>query len=210
MSRREHITSQSYIDWLKSLGCVFYAPLIQGDTRDYISGQDIVISNGTVTWDNSENAYKFYGPAALNSYIASWRNLDMDLNINNLTLSYLFEVKGNNSNIVPICLGGRNFCTTSLSTGSIGIWFKYATTVSNITPRTQWWYTNGNVSSSFPNGYNRGSNPIVVSSAAKSSVECNSSGSYSSIINRTYYMRNAYIFNRALSQNEIKQIQQIP
>ena len=41
MPKREHTTAQSYIDWLKSLGCVFYAPLIQGDTRDYISGQDI-------------------------------------------------------------------------------------------------------------------------------------------------------------------------
>jgi len=208
--KREHTTSQSYIDWLRSMGCVFYAPLIQGDTRDYISGQDIVISNGTVTWDNSENAYKFYGPYALNSYIASWRNLDMDLNINNLAYSMLCEVKGNNSNIVPICLGGRNNVTMNLATGYINTWFKLATSLPNVSPRTQWWYTDGNISTSFPNGYNRGNNPIVAPSAAKYSVECNSSGNYSSGLNRTYYMRNAYIFNRALSQDEIKQIQQIP
>jgi len=29
MSRREHITEQSYIDWLKSLGCMFYAPFTE-------------------------------------------------------------------------------------------------------------------------------------------------------------------------------------
>lgn len=207
--RREHYKSQSYIDWLKSLGCVFYAPLIQGDTKDYISGQPMTIIDGTVSWDNGESAYKFYGPTSLNSYIANWQGLDMNLDINNLAISYLFEVKGNNSNIVPICLGGRQFTTTSIATGYTNTWFKYATAMSNISPRTQWWFTNGNVSTTFPNGYNRGNNPIVVNPTAKSNVECNSSGSYSYILNTTLFMRNAMIFNRALTQDEIRQIQQI-
>ena len=212
MAKREHITSQSYIDWLKSLGCVFYAPLIQGDTRDYISGQDLVVSNGTVTWAISENAYQFYGPYSLNNFIASWKNLNLDIDINNFSSSWMCEVKGNNSNIVPICFGGRNFAQ-AISTGYINQWFKWATTIpasDGVTPRYQYWYTNGNYSSSFPSGYNRGTSPTVLGSAAKLSVECNPSGTYSSIINRTYYMRSVYIFNRQLSRDEIKEIQQIP
>ena len=60
MSRREHITSQSYIDWLKSLGCVFYAPLTEFETRDLISGSQMQQgNNGTVTWDANEQAWFF-------------------------------------------------------------------------------------------------------------------------------------------------------
>lgn len=211
MPKREQTKSDSYIDWLKSMGCVFYAPLSQGDTRDYISGQDLVVSNGTVTWSVNENAYQFYGPYSLNNFIASWQNLNLDIDTNNFAGSWMYEVKGNNVNIVPICFGGRNFAQ-NISTGYINQWFKWATTIpasDGVTPRYQYWYTDGNYSSLYPSGFNRGTSPTVLGSAAKLSVECNPSGSVSYILNRTYYMRNIMVFNRQLSQNEVKQVQNI-
>ena len=43
--RREHELEQSYIDWLKSLGCVVYLPLSEGDLQDKISGNTLVVNN---------------------------------------------------------------------------------------------------------------------------------------------------------------------
>lgn len=208
MAKREHHTAQSYIEWLKSLGCVFYAPLTNGDLTDHISGQPLVVTNGTVTWDSVENAYKFYGPNTLNTYIAHWQNLNLNLDTSNLAGSWMCEVNGDNSNIIPICFGGRNFAQ-SIITGNINQWFKWATTLPNVAPRKQWWYTDGEPSSLFPNGYDRGSSPIVLTSAAQYSVECNPSGSSSLIMNKTYYMRNAMIFNRELTQQEVRDVQGI-
>lgn len=93
MSKRHHCPSQSYVDWLKSLGCVFYAPLIEGDTRDYISGQDITIIR-SVTWNLSENAYYFqFTSTSQYGSIAEWNGLNMPLTINNLAYGYMCEIK---------------------------------------------------------------------------------------------------------------------
>lgn len=53
-----------------------------------------------------KNAYKFYGPTS-STYLASWNNLDMNLNIGNLSFTYLYELWMINSLILPIVLGGR-------------------------------------------------------------------------------------------------------
>lgn len=69
--KREHITSQSYIDWLRSLGCIVYLPLsADGDLQDRISGIDIVQDNGSFQWNASKQMYQFnvpstYGGAAV-------------------------------------------------------------------------------------------------------------------------------------------------
>lgn len=60
--RREGTSGQSYIDWLKSLGCVFYAPLTQGDFTDHIGGttgspyNDTALNN--LQWNSSVGAYR--------------------------------------------------------------------------------------------------------------------------------------------------------
>lgn len=60
MSRRNYKVEQSYIDWLKSLGCVLYLPLTQGDLQDKISGAYLIANQGaSITWDNSKGAYHF-------------------------------------------------------------------------------------------------------------------------------------------------------
>ena len=62
--RREHTTPQGggYLDWLKSLGCVFYAPLDQENgLKDLISGITGCFpsgnTNSTVTWDPALQMY---------------------------------------------------------------------------------------------------------------------------------------------------------
>lgn len=56
---------QSYIDWLKSLGCLVYLPLsADGDLQDRISGLSLQLTgNGSMVWDNAEQMYKITTPA---------------------------------------------------------------------------------------------------------------------------------------------------
>lgn len=45
MSRREHITSQSYIDWLRSMGCILWLPFASAnDFKDRISGNSLTLT----------------------------------------------------------------------------------------------------------------------------------------------------------------------
>lgn len=64
--RREHSKEQSYIDWLKSLGCVLYLPLSEnGDLTDRISGLTIQLTgDGSMTWDSTQQMYKFKTPSS--------------------------------------------------------------------------------------------------------------------------------------------------
>lgn len=57
---REQIASQSYIDWLKSLGCLVYLPLsANGDLQDRISGLSLQLTGqGSMVWDNAQHMYK--------------------------------------------------------------------------------------------------------------------------------------------------------
>lgn len=64
--RREAIKPQSYIDWLKSLGCVFYAPLIV-DTIDIINNQNATRNGNAGTFN--ANGYNVSGGTTL-----SWAN----------------------------------------------------------------------------------------------------------------------------------------
>lgn len=63
--KREHIKSESYIDWLKSLGCVLFLPLTYGDLQDKISGSHMAYTgNGAqLYWSSSESMYVFTGPS---------------------------------------------------------------------------------------------------------------------------------------------------
>lgn len=64
---REHITSQSYIDWLKSLGCVLWLPFAEdGDLNDRISGNDLQRGSDTTgyfAWDNNQQMMYFHAPS---------------------------------------------------------------------------------------------------------------------------------------------------
>ena len=60
--RREHKSEQSYIDWLKSLGCVVYLPLSEGDLEDKISGMELIQDTGSFAWNQNKQMYQFNTP----------------------------------------------------------------------------------------------------------------------------------------------------
>lgn len=63
--KREHYKEQSYIEWLKSLGCLVYLPLsADGDLQDRISGIDIVRDIGSFQWNTTKQMYQFNVPAS--------------------------------------------------------------------------------------------------------------------------------------------------
>lgn len=212
--RKEHTqTEQSYIDWLKSLGCVFYAPLTEGDTTDHISGQQLIMSNGTFTWNRNKQAYQFNGPGSIKQYIASWNNLDMDLDVNNFGGSWMWETCiVNASALSPYTFGGRQFAQAVTINDQGYAWRKWATTLDKsdgVTHRLQFWYFDGIVVSSYPNGYDRGVAPTVLTNEAKIRVECNNVGTIWGYTQAQYCMRNAMIFNTVLTNDQIRQVQQI-
>ena len=60
--KREH-TQDSYIDWLKSIGCLVYLPLGLDDTRDYISNTYLQNGTGSFTYNASKQMYQFTVPS---------------------------------------------------------------------------------------------------------------------------------------------------
>ena len=216
MSRREHITSQSYIDWLKSLGCVFYAPLTEFETRDLISGSQMQQgNNGTVTWDANEQAW-FFQDLYANVYdvVASWQNLSLPFDISNIGFSLCYEINiyqnGYDSYfgaVIPLVSGGRTIALNArYATSQSHIWYKVAQVFPKYegTSRYSYTYSDGNIVSSV----NRGTTRYTGNSLTNTRVDSNyrNSNFYSGA---KYYMRNAMIFNAALTQTQIREIQQI-
>lgn len=92
--KREHITEQSYIEWLKSLGCVFYVPLdYNNGLKDLISGSQMQQgNNGSVTWDSNEQAWYFQDLYAnVHDVVASWQNLSLPFDITNIGYTQMQE-----------------------------------------------------------------------------------------------------------------------
>ena len=218
MSRREHITSQSYIDWLKSLGCVFYAPLTEFETRDLISGSQMQQgNNGAVTWDANEQAW-FFQDLYANVYdvVASWQNLSLPFDITNIGFTLLYELNiyrdGIDSSyfgaVIPLILGGRTIALNArYVTSQLHTWYKVAQVFPKYegVSRYSYSYSNGNVVQSV----NRGSTRYTGNSLTNTRVDSNYRNSQT-YRNAKYYMRNAMVFDAALTQAQIREIQQIP
>ena len=217
--RREHNTEQSYIDWLTSLGCVFYAPLTEFETRDLISGSQMQQgNNGTVTWDATEQAWYFEDlNASTYDVVASWQNLSLPFDITNIGFSLCYEINiyknGNiyNSNymgiMLPIVLGGRTVAfNAQYATSQLHIWYKVAQVFPKYEGmnRYSYIYSDGNV----VNSYNRGNTRYIGNALTNTRVDSNNrnSNNYSSC---KYYLRNAMFFDANLTRTQIREIQQI-
>lgn len=74
--RREHNIETSYIEWLKSIGCLIYLPLSDnGDLQDRISGLSLQLTGqGSMIWDNVQQRYKLTSPSSYNQYVAKLDN----------------------------------------------------------------------------------------------------------------------------------------
>lgn len=77
--KREHKSEQSYIDWLKSLGCLVWMPL-HGDFQDRISGLYLTpTGSGSMSYNSNEDMCHFktpstYGGSSNTSYVAFLEN----------------------------------------------------------------------------------------------------------------------------------------
>lgn len=215
--RREGLTQQSYIDWLKSMGCVFYAPLTEFDSSDNISGQPMQQgNNGTVTWDSNEGAW-FFQDLYPNTYdvVASWQGLTLPFDTTNIGFSLCYEIKivqdGIDSSyfgaIIPLVLGGRTVALNArYVTSQLHTWYKVAQVFPKYegVSRYSYAYSNGNVVQSA----NRGSTRYAGNSLTNTRVDSNYRNSQA-YRNAKYYMRNAMVFDAALTQAQIREIQNI-
>lgn len=109
MSRRQHfLNDESYTDWLKSIGCLIYLPLSQGDLQDKITGNYLTLSgNGSLTWDNSQQMYLCTTPSS-DGYVAS---LPFPYNYSDFTEDQFTKYW----TYKRVTTSG-NFCSTSYST----------------------------------------------------------------------------------------------
>ena len=76
MSKREYMAQQSYIDWLKSLGCVFYCTFdgITG-TYDLINNKPLILSGyGSIAYDSGKDMYRITTPSGQGQDIGYWNN----------------------------------------------------------------------------------------------------------------------------------------
>lgn len=70
--KREHKSEQGYIDWLKSIGCLIYLPLSEGDLQDKITGNYITLTgNGSLTWDSTQQMYLCTTSSSTGRYVGS-------------------------------------------------------------------------------------------------------------------------------------------
>lgn len=219
MSRREHKPGQTYIDWLKSLGCVFYVPFdYNNGLKELISGTTgTIITGSSMIWDGNENAYLIKKEGS--GYCAiEWHGLNMHLySAPNeiLSFTYLMEHKttkgyGNNcaQTLYP-CFYNRGY-TLNVSSSShyklLNTWYKRSASTHCDGSFGTKLYCDGMLDVSVSRAVTRWS----ALTTPQLGVEWQNMGPWTTDYNNHWtYLKNFMIFNRNLSQNEIKLIQQI-
>ena len=218
--KREHIKLESYIDWLKSMGCVFYVPLdYDNGLNELISGTTgTIVTGSSMTWDANENAYLVKKEGS--GYCGlEWRGLNMNLYSSSndyLSFTYLMEHKttkgrGNNcSQTMYPCFYNRGYAinvSQSSNYKSLNTWYKRASSTHCDGSYGSKFYRDGNLDFTVARAVTRWS----VLTTPYLGSEWQNMGAYTTDYNNNWvYLKNLMIFNRNLSQDEIKQIQQIP
>lgn len=217
--RREHITEYGYIEWLKSLGCVMYLPLSEnGDMQDRISGLSLQLTgNGSMVWDSTEQMYMITHPSSVvYSYVAILDNgLDAtwfpDDNfttihsakvITNSSSKYFntIDPNGNTDNTVGALSAAYG------STGRTNAWPRTLANVAYVCDHTnliRHFYQDGGTFASaseyagnLPSNWSTQGTGITVGKNRTQYF-------YSS----QYYMKEVYLFNKALDLTTIRKIQ---
>lgn len=207
--RRESKSEQSYIDWLKSIGCVLYLPMTQdSDLQDRISGASLQYTgSGTQAyWDANEGMYVFVGPAYhVTSYTLANGWSSATFPDNEVSVLTTFKKKSANGNGQFMCVGNNytpngNACMQA-GTTNMASWnntlYNCAYTFSS---SGRWLYDNGALYAAYgpyapfqPQGWG-GYNWYV--------------GSYNSNNNgREVYIKENMIFNKVLDLQTIRKIQ---
>ena len=224
MPIREHITSQSYIDWLKSLGCVFYCAFdgITG-TQDLINDKPLILNGyGSITYDSGKDMYNITTPSGQGQDIGYWDNGIGKSTFPNDEYSALYIAQRITTSSSKAMHGvtpySNNFRTCQAldmlysGTGSCASWPSTVTKVAASFCTSQGWrryyqdgslYADTTIFAQFqPSNWVTLGNHLCL---ARTPVDSNSSHRSVSL-----YIGETYIFNTALTLDQIKQIQQIP
>lgn len=215
--KREHETTESYVDWLKRLGCVFYAPLDgQNGLKDLISGVDgEVMVGSSAVYDSSEQCY-FVKKEGSGYCALRWSNLDMHLydSANDyFKASYLIEHKttkgryNNCSQTMYPCLYNRGHAANVGSQShhlQLNVWYKRCVSYFRDGGHQTLLYCNGSLDWTA----NHSSLRWSALTTPQQGVEWQNMGTYVTEYNNHYtYLKNLMIFNRNLSQQDIIEIQ---
>ena len=208
---------------------VFYAPLIQGDTTDHVSGNSVTIdSRASLSWSSSENAYLFTTPST--GYVRYdgfvWQNLNLGIfrsPYNSIEFTLNFYVKIN----TIYYTGGkrayyRGFPQMAHVTSNgyaygcmlewddwvnypydiTNLWYQYTVTCSN------------NVITTYIDGITADTKSLSINLSGYTINDCNkrvvifpiyhTSSSYPH--SGSSYIREVSIFNRVLTLNEIQSL----
>lgn len=220
--KREHKSEQSYIDWLKSLGCKVYMPLTQGDLKDYISGQDATVTGqGSMVWNTTYNMYYFTTPTQTLKGVLSlplvWGGSKQITGLCRLRA----QLSGNkNCNVVNLMNNG-NFSLMILGdakrsnntpTSAMNNWENHSTSFNNA---HQYSCVSGSVFRKYYNEgliyyqdtYNINFSGISTSIDIAASLSSSQSSSYTRYNGASFFLSNLYLFDTILDDSTIRQIQ---
>lgn len=202
--RREHSKEEDkLIKFLREHNCIFYSPLSQNDTSDWISGNAMVkYANDSAVWDNNVGMYKFklasgqsYGT---NQYYAKWNLIDTivqsQMNITVVSLTYSDTTQDCFYDFFPTRIG-ISLTTYSTTTGDKSESSQEFTTVNNISHQKV--FVDGVETLDY--NYNRAYNFFNGSTGVR--IGCPSNSSYAT----TYCMQHFALFTQALSLGEINE-----
>lgn len=220
VNRRRYMGKSGYIEWLKSLGCICWLPLSSdGDMLDRISGESLELTgNGSMVWDGAKGMYHFTTPASKSQYVAF---LDNGMNASSfpddefttiVTLEKITDsnVRYFNGAMTPI----SNVDATQVSmmpahngTGRTSSWPTGVQKLAKVqsSDRAYVIYYNGslNVSGNSSSGYM----PSEWSVISNGLCVCTARNSGAITTNVQVYIKNIYIFNKALTLEDIRKIQ---
>lgn len=151
--RREHFIKQSYIDWLKSIGCVLYLPLSENDFEDKISGNSLVYTGSGLqaSWDSQNNMYIFTGPTYHSiSYTLNTGWSASTFPTNSVTVMTTFKKVSTSGNGSFMCVGDYipigNATMQSGGTSDVSRWNGNLTKCAySLSPSGRWFYLDGSL-----------------------------------------------------------------
>lgn len=209
----------SYTDWLISLGCICWLPLgSDGDLQDRISEVSLqTTGNGTFAWDSTAGMYKIITSNANSKYVA-WLNNGMNAssfsdNCFTTLTTFMKDSTGYyaNGQISPISTDSNTKLALSPLYNSTGNVSGYPSTVIKLANYTgsderiliaegSIYSQTSTVTGYLPNNWTVGSNGLAIGMIPTNS-------SIAQYTNKTYYIKDIYIFNKKLTLTQIRQIQ---
>lgn len=219
--RREHTKLDNYIDWLKSLGCVFYCAFdgVNG-TNDLINNVPLTLSgNGSISYEPSLDMYSITTPSSQGQDIGYWDNGIGKTTFNNDDFSAIYTAKKitttNGKSMHGVTPYSNNFRTCQAldmlynSTGNVTEWPSTVTKVASSFSTTNGWrryYQNGALFVEYaifaqyqPSNWVTSGNRLCL---ARTPVDSNSTHREVSL-----HIGETYIFNVALDLQTIRKIQ---